>query len=106
MKIYMVELGVELDKKNSQYDYYAWQVNDKERGLYDENIIAFKDRDEALSCIDKYVENGVKNTYGLLWTTDRELEDFELKVLEEDNCLDDEFLTRDTLIEYFKGGIE
>lgn len=104
-KIYMVEVGVELNNDHDEYHFYECNVNGVKRGLFDENIVAFQDEQDALDFIEMYVKNGVKNTYGVMWNVERELNDYEIKDFEEFKVLDDEFLPRAIDKVYFKGGV-
>ena len=104
-KIYMVEVGVEIDKKNDEYDNYLMNINGFDRYLYDENVVAFLNKNKALDFLNEYVDNGVENTYGVLWDVYRELEDYEKKEVVNQGYLEDEYLPRKIDNVYFKGGI-
>ena len=107
MKVYMVEVGVELPKTHKEYEYYfKTDYNGIERSLYDENVVAFESEYEALSFINKYVSKGVQNTYGLMWTIKREVEDYEMEDFKNIYYLEYEYLTNGEKIEYFLGGIK
>ena len=104
-KIHMVEVGVELSNDHDEYHFYECSVNGVKRGLFDENIVAFQEEKNAIDFIKTYVKNGVKNTYGVMWSVNRKLNDYEIKDFEEFGVLDDEFLPRTVDNVYFKGGI-
>ena len=101
MKVYMVEVGVSLDEKHNEYDLYKVKVNDLYYGLYDENVLAFVDEQEALDYIKEYVEIGVDRTYGFMWEIEREIEDYEMQELVQNYFLGDEFLPRNLKTDYF-----
>ena len=104
MKIYMVEVGVELPKDDIQYDNYRVDLNNKSwQALYDENVCAFQDQEKAKKYIDEYVENGVPNTYGFMWEIEKELDDFDLENLKF-GYLEDVIYDGDDVL-YFKGGL-
>lgn len=106
MKVYMVEVGVELPKTHKDYGfYYTIDFNGVERSLFDENVVAFEDKDEALSFINEYVSKGVQNTYGFMWTIDREIEEHEMEEFKNLHYLEDEYFSKSEKIDYFKGGI-
>lgn len=101
MKVYMVEVGVLLDEKHNQYDFYKVKVNDLHYGLYDENVLAFIDKQKALDYIKEYVEIGVDKTYGVMWEIERKIEDYEMEELVQNYYLEDEFLPRNLKTDYF-----
>ena len=104
MKVYMVEVGIELPKDNIEYDDFQVDLGGKSwQSLYNENLLAFDNEKESIDYIDNYVEKGVKGTYGFMWEIEHELqdderEDFELKYIE------GVFYNREP-ISYFKGGL-
>ncbi len=105
-KIFMVEVGIELNENSEEYNYYNIKVNGKEKGyqsLYDENILAFLDQKQAKNYIDEYVKNGVKNTYGFMWSIEKDVEDFEQEELKENYFLEGQFYEQEEII-YFVGG--
>ena len=104
-KIYMAEVGVELNEDHNLYHVYECIVNGIKRSLYDENIVAFLNEKDALSFIKDYVKEGVSNTYGVLWELDRKIEDHEKKELEENGFLEGEYMPRRIDNVYFEGGI-
>jgi hypothetical protein len=103
-KIYMVEVGVEIDKKEDEYENYLININGLDRHLYDENVVAFFNKKKALDFINKYIDMGVKNTYGVLWNVNRKLDDYEMDEVVNQGYLEDEFLPRKIDNVYFKGG--
>lgn len=70
--VYVVEVGVLVDKTYEEYDAYAITLGNGvgEKGIYDENILGFETFDEAKKYIDHYVEVGVPSTYGFMWLDD------------------------------------
>jgi len=103
--IYMVEVGVQIDKKEDEHENYLININGIDRHLYDENVVAFLDKKDALYFIEQYVKKGVKNTYGVLWDVVRKLDDYEMEEVVNQGYLEDEFLPRKIDNVYFKGGI-
>lgn len=63
--IYQFEVGVLLNKDNNEYEFYSngW---DKNNGYYDENFGFVKTYEEAINYVEKYIKDGVKNTYGII----------------------------------------
>ena len=105
MKVYMVEVGIELPKDDIQYDNYRVDLNNKSwQSLYDENVCAFDNDKQAIEFIDEYVKNGVKGTYGFMWEIEHELQDDERDDFA-NNCLLDVFYERNDVL-YFKGGLK
>ena len=105
MKIYMVEVGIELPKDDIQYDNYRVDLNGKSwQSLFDENVCAFDNEKEAVDFVNQYVDQGVKGTYGFIWEIEHELQDHELDDFK-NNCLLDVFYERNDVL-YFKGGLE
>ena len=103
-KVYMVEVGVELENTDSEFSSYSILVVDENsqkgyQSLYDENIIAFLNKQEAIDCIDEYVKKGIKNTYGFMWLVEREICEDELEELECMNYLEGTY-DRETVL-YF-----
>lgn len=108
MKIYMVEVGIELEKENAEFECYKTLVVNENmvkcyHSLYDENVIAFLDEQEAKDYIDEYVKNGVKNTYGFMWCIDKEVEDYEMEELVNSYYLEDTYYSQEKVL-YFRGG--
>lgn len=101
MKVYMVEVGVLLDEKDNGYDLYKIKINDLYYGFYDENILAFIDKQKALEYIKDYIEIGVEKTYGVMWEIEREVEDYEMEELVQNYYIEDEFLPRNLQTDYF-----
>jgi len=64
-KIYQYEVGVLLDKTDEEYEAYAC-VWDKKHGYYDEDCGVEITLEAAISYVEDYVNNGVKNTYGII----------------------------------------
>ena len=104
-KIYMVEVGVEIDKKKDEVGFYLININGLDRHLYDENVVAFLNENEALDFLNQYVDKGVENTYGVLWDVVRKLDDYEMKEVVNQGFLEEEFLPRQIDNVYFKGGM-
>lgn len=109
MKVFMVEVGVELEKSSKEFESYSTIIIDENcqkgyQSLYDENVIAFLDEKEAKDFIDDYVKKGVKNTYGFMWSIDRDVEDYEMKELKNNYFLEDTYYSQEKVL-YFKGGI-
>ena len=69
MKVYVVEVGVLLDKTHEEYDAYTRTIGKGvgEKAIYDENVLGFATFDEAKKYVDYYVEVGVLSTYGFVW---------------------------------------
>jgi hypothetical protein len=105
LKIYMVEVGVEIQKENDEYENYLININGLDRYLYDENVVAFFNKNKALEFLNEYVDNGVDNTYGVLWDVNRKLDDYEIEEVVNQGFLEDEYLPRKIDNVYFKGGI-
>ena len=65
IKLYKVEVGVLLPKDDDEYKDYS-QVYDKKHAYYDENVVFFTNKRNAIRFLNHYVANGVVNTYGIL----------------------------------------
>ena len=63
--IYKVEVGVLLEKNNEEYNDYS-QVYDKQHAFYDENVVFFAEKIDAIDFAKKYVTDGVIDTYGIV----------------------------------------
>lgn len=84
--VYKVEVGVLLDKDNSEYDLYLYY--DKKHSYYEENSVLFLDYNMAVEYARNYVDNGVNGTYSIIskleydskeiYTKGKELEDEEM----------------------------
>lgn len=84
--VYKVEVGVLLDKDNSEYDLYLYY--DKKHSYYEENSVLFLDYNMAVEYAKNYVDNGVNGTYSIIskleydskeiYTKGKELEDEEM----------------------------
>lgn len=96
-KVYMVEVGVEIFYD----DNYNVKINGKDRQLYDENVCAFLEENEAISFLKDYVEKGVSKTYGVLWETLIEEDDERLEEIVSMGYLEDEYLGREINNVYF-----
>jgi hypothetical protein len=106
IEIFMVEVGVELENNNKEYDGYNIFVNGKEknyRSLYDENVIAYTDKKEAKDYIESYVKKGVKNTYGFMWKINKCIDELDLEELFETHYVEDAYYRKEEIL-YFKGG--
>jgi len=104
-KIYMVEVGVELDKNHEEYDVYQCKLNGVNHALYDEDTMAFLDKDKAFIFLNEYVDKGVRGTYGVLWDIERKIETNEEEELINQGVLKNEFLPRKIDNVVFKGGL-
>jgi hypothetical protein len=102
----MAEVGVQIDKKEDEVGFYLININGIDRHLYDENVVAFLNKKEALDFIKEYVKKGVKNTYGVLWDVLRKLDDYEMEEVINQGYLEDEFLPRKIDGVHFIGGID
>ena len=98
-KVYMVEVGVLLPYLDKQYEV---KINGETQFLYDENIVAFFDKEKALEFLNDYVNKGVKETYGVLWGVNRKLDEYEIKEIKGNGYLENEFLPRVINNVYFK----
>lgn len=63
--LYKVEVGVLLPKEHEEYEGYS-QVYDEKHAFYDENVLFFTAEEKAIAYAEKYVANGVVNTYGIV----------------------------------------
>lgn len=72
MKVYVVEVGVLLDKTNEEYASYALKIGKGvgEKSIYNEDTLGFATFGEAKKYVDYYVEVGVPSTYGFIWLDD------------------------------------
>lgn len=109
MNIFMVEVGIELENGSAEFECYNTLLIDENmvisfHSLYDENVIAFLDEKEAIKYIDEYVKIGVKNTYGFMWSIEKDIEDEEMENLVNGYYLEDVYYSREKVL-YFKGGI-
>ena len=109
MKIFMVEVGVELENNNHEFESYSTIIIDENcqkgyQSLYDENVIAFLNENEAKDFINEYVKNGVKNTYGFMWKIEKEVENYEMEALLHNHFLEDVCYSQEKVL-YFKGGV-
>jgi hypothetical protein len=105
--VYMVEVGIELENKDKEFEAYKIEVGNKVKNwksLYDENVIAFTDEQEAKDYIDEYVKDGVKNTYGFMWTVRVDSSYAEFEDLFKTKFLEGENYDNSKEILYFKGG--
>lgn len=89
MKVYLVEVGVLLNKDDKEFDYYSTAYDEK-HGYYDENQFYQIDYGEALQYVQDYVKNGVNNIYGIISETELDGE-FTQKELDNDVCVEGEF---------------
>ena len=78
MKVYMVEVGVLLNKDDHEFESYNC-VWDKLWGYYDENHLFFFDKNEAINYAKEYVDSGVKTTYAVVVCDDAELDEEEIE---------------------------
>lgn len=76
--VYLVDVGVLLEKDNEAFDSYC-QVYDKEWGYFDEDQFYMEDKNKAISFVDKYVNDGVEHTYGVVSKTEMPYEDEDLE---------------------------
>ena len=65
IKLYKVEVGVLLKKKHPDYEDYT-QVYDEQHAYYDENVVFFRNEENAKEYLKNYVLFGVVGTYGIL----------------------------------------
>lgn len=63
--VYKVEVGVLLDKDDSEYECYS-ECYDKNNGYYEENSVLFLDYNRAVKYAKDYVNNGVNGTYSII----------------------------------------
>lgn len=63
--LYKVEVGVLLPKTHKEFKDYS-QVYDKKHAFYDENVVFFTNKENAIGYAKIYVANGVVNTYGIV----------------------------------------
>lgn len=63
--IYKVEVGVLLDKDNSEYNDYN-DFYDRRNSYYEENSVLFLDYNRAVEYAKDYVKNGVNGTYSII----------------------------------------
>lgn len=68
INFYGFEIGVLLDKKDKEFDYYTCNNKELNYGFYNENNGFFLEKDykENLKYIRDYVEQGVNGTYGVI----------------------------------------
>lgn len=64
-KIFQVEVGVLLNRKNPEYECYN-SVWDNNNGYYNEDFFCSVNEKEAKAFLDKYLKSGTINTYGIL----------------------------------------
>lgn len=65
--VYCVEVGVLLKQHDEEFNYYTIKgFYDNYCAFYDENRVLFFDYEKALNYAEKYVENGVINTYAIV----------------------------------------
>ena len=82
-KVYLVEVGVLLDKDHPEYECYTIKdFFDNYCAFYDENRLCFFDYKQAQEYAEFYVNTGVVNTYAIVHTdifnlTDEEIEEIE-----------------------------
>lgn len=63
--VYKVEVGVLLDKNNTEYKYYN-DVYDKKNSYFEENTALFLDYNKAKEYAKNYVNDGVDGTYSII----------------------------------------
>lgn len=70
-KGYRYEVGILLNKDNSEYDCYN-NVYDKNHSYYAEDVGIFETKEEVIKYVEDYISNGKKNTYGIIGIEDIE----------------------------------
>ena len=108
IEIFMVEVGVELENDDKEFEAYNIEVKGTGKdwqSLYDENVIAFTDEQEAKDCIDKYVKEGIKNTYGFMWSVIEDTDTLDFDELFDTYFCEGRKYEQEQVL-YFKGGIE
>lgn len=68
MQAYVVDVGILLSKNNKEFDFYS-TVYDKQYGYFDENQFYIQKSEKAIDFVNKYVKEGVDNTYGVISQT-------------------------------------
>lgn len=68
VKVYLVDVGVLLTKKDDKNSIY-FNAYDKKYGYYNEKLFYKKNREKAKLFINQYVSQGVENTYGIVIET-------------------------------------
>lgn len=113
MFVYNCDVGVLLSSDDEEYEFYSC-VYDKKHGFYDENQIAFLDKDEAIAYAKQYVEEGVDGTYavvtdqgdiyrgdvedfddGDIYNFSYKLEDVEFSCCKKDDKVEENFLKKE-----------
>lgn len=85
-EIYLVDLGVLMSKDCQDYESYN-VVYDKKHGYFDEVQFMTTNKEFAINETNKYVKDGVINTYGVITTQKIEEDSLyeEILELEKDN---------------------
>ena len=84
--VYMLEVGVLLDESHPEFDSYNI-VYDKLWGYYNENNIFFFEKEKAMNYADAYVSSGVDFTYAIIQKDTPDLDEEEIKEVEESSYL-------------------
>lgn len=69
-KIYVVEVGVQQDGTEQEFEDYilkGTQPKSEYFNFYDENVCVFLDKRKAKKYADKYVKDGVTQTYAYMY---------------------------------------
>lgn len=88
MKVYLLELGVLLDKNDEDYEFYS-RAYDNAHGFFDEGQGYYVDLKKAVEEATAYVKGGVEKTYAIVSETELDYE-FTQEELDDDVCVEDE----------------
>lgn len=82
-QLYFVEVGVLLNKTHPEFECYQISNFYDQFGFYDENRLTFTTLNKALKYAKKYVEDGVNNTYVIVYTFVCNIDDEELQEIKD-----------------------
>lgn len=79
-EIFVLEVGVLLDKTNAEFEYYhIHNFFENEFAFYDENRITYFDYSFAKEYADKYIKEGVNKTYAIIHSYIVNLDDCDIE---------------------------
>ena len=85
-ELYFVEVGVLLPKDYDDYECYKIKNFFEDKySFYDEDRCAYLTYKEAREYADKYIDEGVENTYAIVHSYSVDVEDEDIEYIDVDN---------------------
>ena len=84
--LYYAKVGVKLDLTNPYYDIYF--IKSKGCSLFGKKVAVFTTLEAAKSFATKYVVNGIKTSYGIVWSQIDDITDEDLLEIEQTGFYD------------------